>query len=291
MRKGLGAGQGRGYKNIVPLDPYIHSLSARGVKSAQELYAEGKLKFGIIPTKEKEGLIREIARKVHDGVDWAIQWEREHLPQQRRWVRKEYERAKEQLRKGAEAIKKKFDKDDVRDELDTNDDGVQDIEYEELQEVNAEITDQLEGIDLDNNNIPDYAESDVKMEEDKISFPIPTPTPKETFGTKVRKGWGKIVEKEQEFVQKRREQKEVLNKLSDAQLREKAVRNPSGIFGGNIYEKEYLRRQGKRLEMQEKVSTTRQKAREDIKKGKTGGGLGIDVSFLNPLSAFSSKKK
>ena len=32
-RKGLGKGRGMGYKNIVPRDPYIHSLSARGVKS------------------------------------------------------------------------------------------------------------------------------------------------------------------------------------------------------------------------------------------------------------------
>lgn len=33
MRKGLGKGQGMGYKNIVPKDPHIHSLSARGIKS------------------------------------------------------------------------------------------------------------------------------------------------------------------------------------------------------------------------------------------------------------------
>jgi len=32
-RKGYGKGLGMGYKNLVPLDPYIHSLSAKGVKS------------------------------------------------------------------------------------------------------------------------------------------------------------------------------------------------------------------------------------------------------------------
>ena len=32
-RKGLGIGMGIGYKNLVPLDPYIHSLSAKGVKT------------------------------------------------------------------------------------------------------------------------------------------------------------------------------------------------------------------------------------------------------------------
>jgi len=33
MRKGLGLNQGKGYYNLVPKDPYIHSLSARGVKT------------------------------------------------------------------------------------------------------------------------------------------------------------------------------------------------------------------------------------------------------------------
>lgn len=32
-RKGLGRGLGKGYKNIVPRDPFIHGLSAKGVKS------------------------------------------------------------------------------------------------------------------------------------------------------------------------------------------------------------------------------------------------------------------
>jgi len=32
-RKGLGLNKGMGYYNIVPKDPYIHSLSAKGVKT------------------------------------------------------------------------------------------------------------------------------------------------------------------------------------------------------------------------------------------------------------------
>ena len=32
-RKGLGRGLGKGYKNIVPRDPYVHGLSARGVST------------------------------------------------------------------------------------------------------------------------------------------------------------------------------------------------------------------------------------------------------------------
>lgn len=33
MRKGLGKGLGMGYKNLVPIDAHIHSLSAKGVKT------------------------------------------------------------------------------------------------------------------------------------------------------------------------------------------------------------------------------------------------------------------
>jgi hypothetical protein len=37
MRKGLGLHKGRGYKNLIPIDHHIHSLSAKGVKT----YAKG----------------------------------------------------------------------------------------------------------------------------------------------------------------------------------------------------------------------------------------------------------
>ena len=32
IRKGLGKGLGVGYKNLIPLDSHIHSLSAKGIK-------------------------------------------------------------------------------------------------------------------------------------------------------------------------------------------------------------------------------------------------------------------
>ncbi|MCJ7766805.1 hypothetical protein MUP79_00235, partial [Candidatus Bathyarchaeota archaeon] len=35
MRRGLGAGQGRGYKNIIGIDPLIHKQSAMGIKQRQ----------------------------------------------------------------------------------------------------------------------------------------------------------------------------------------------------------------------------------------------------------------
>jgi hypothetical protein len=37
MRRGLGKGLGMGYKNLVPKDPYIHGLSARGIKTEYQV--------------------------------------------------------------------------------------------------------------------------------------------------------------------------------------------------------------------------------------------------------------
>jgi hypothetical protein len=36
-RKGLGKGKGKGYKNIAPRDPKVHSQSARGIKQPQRV--------------------------------------------------------------------------------------------------------------------------------------------------------------------------------------------------------------------------------------------------------------
>lgn len=38
MRRGLGRGKGRGYYNLVPRDPFIHGLSAKGVKTDYRRY-------------------------------------------------------------------------------------------------------------------------------------------------------------------------------------------------------------------------------------------------------------
>lgn len=37
QRKGLGKGMGRGYKNIIPKDPVVHSMSSKGIKQPQKL--------------------------------------------------------------------------------------------------------------------------------------------------------------------------------------------------------------------------------------------------------------
>ena len=52
IRKGLGLGKGKGYYNLVQRDPYIHSLSARGVKTFSTLYP--KIKEKMIKNENKE---------------------------------------------------------------------------------------------------------------------------------------------------------------------------------------------------------------------------------------------
>jgi len=37
MRRGLGLGRGKGYKNLQGRDPYVHGQSARGVKQPQRI--------------------------------------------------------------------------------------------------------------------------------------------------------------------------------------------------------------------------------------------------------------
>ena len=60
-RSGLGKGLGMGYKNLVPMDRHIHSLSAKGVKTYSEknpylinvMYKDGTMETGRWSSKNK----------------------------------------------------------------------------------------------------------------------------------------------------------------------------------------------------------------------------------------------
>jgi hypothetical protein len=47
MRKNLGLGMGKGYKNLIPHDPFVHSMSARGVKSLPNVVRFGAYQYKI----------------------------------------------------------------------------------------------------------------------------------------------------------------------------------------------------------------------------------------------------
>jgi len=66
MRKGLGKGLGKGYKNIIPTyDSYIHSLSAKGVKSLQAI----KQTSGVFKV-ESAGNPKINVEQIGGDVDW-----------------------------------------------------------------------------------------------------------------------------------------------------------------------------------------------------------------------------
>ena len=46
-RKGYGKGLGMGYKNLMPMDSHIHSLSAKGIKSQREKFRKDWVKAGL----------------------------------------------------------------------------------------------------------------------------------------------------------------------------------------------------------------------------------------------------
>lgn len=56
MRKGFGRGFGKGYFNLLPMDSYVHSLSAKGVKTKQQcMFARSNIKDPIVHVlSEKE---------------------------------------------------------------------------------------------------------------------------------------------------------------------------------------------------------------------------------------------
>jgi len=285
MRKGYGINKGQGYKNLLLPDSYVHSLNAKGVKQKrQEFVRDFETMRGLAelralsnislerPLSDKEyqramelatkygfkrkGLIKEIARKAVDGVKWAVEWEKQHLPAQEEWVKKEFNEAKDLAKRGYNKIKK--DMDDVRDELDTDNDGEQDLSLEELQATNQVITNDLDKIDTDNSGVPDY------KEEGFETFDVPKPPIsifKPTFKQQAGKVLGEIKElggKAYEFgraeLTKRELESFFIKEFSDDKLFELGIREGKPFFGSyNKYERELLRRTREREFLKKQV--------------------------------------
>ena len=94
MRKGYGKGFGMGYKNLMPMDSHIHSLSAKGVKTAKGKmislnainHQEAK---SIVNKLQKQGKwnqfkanarkrIQELRNKGHSLSEAIHKWREEH---------------------------------------------------------------------------------------------------------------------------------------------------------------------------------------------------------------------
>lgn len=68
IRRGLGKGLGTGYKNLIPIDAHIHSLSAKGILTHLPL----RLKASDVPTLAKQLAVKE-------GKDWSQLKSHEHF--------------------------------------------------------------------------------------------------------------------------------------------------------------------------------------------------------------------
>lgn len=294
-RRGYGKNQGQGYKNLLPPDSTTHSMSARGIKSTKDepLIQMQKINnpydFGKIPTTEKQGLIKELARKAHQGFDWAVAWEKRHLPGQKEWVKKEYKKAKELAHKAGDKIhdfqeRIKKDRDDVRDELDTNDDGVQDIHIDKLKDVNKGIKRDLSKIDLDKDGQPDAHQSGFFGIEPKGRKPLPEP-PKSPRQELFEKAEFEIKPKKPSFVRRfvegskhklgeMKTERDFIRSMGDTELKEKAVREESGFFGGaNKFQKELIRRQKSRINIRLSVAQAKKEEEKKFKERQEKGGL------------------
>jgi hypothetical protein len=329
-RKGYGLNKGQGYKNLVSLDPFVHSMSAKGVKSftPQQIvydFKKDKYKFGTMQTSKKKGLIKELARKVVDGAKWAYEWEKEHLPKQEQWVKDEYNKAKDEViklknewdenkkekefeKKGLEVVdlQKKQDLADVRDELDTNDDGVQDISMSQLEIANKNIVKGLDTIDTDKNGIPDHREAKF-TDISSIKVPVPAPhtmtnapcppcaeseheiVKQENAFHKIKDIVDKGYAKGEAYLHERQEEEHNIEDMNDAELMKNAVRKKSGLFlfGGNRWENELIRRETEKVKLAHELKQIRQKAYENLPKD---GERRDAFDFLVPKSDNSKAK-
>jgi len=321
QRKGMGIGLGKGYKNMIVTDPIVHSLSAKGIKKKRRLfnnpYKKDIYNFGKLPTETKRGAIRDIARKVTEGVGWAVEWEKEHLPKQKVWVKKEFNQAKELAKQGVSSIKrgmkkrqlerdfKKFqeeDMNDVRNELDTDDDGDQDISIKELAKTNREIEKQLQTIDLDNDGVPDHHEDGIVYSGDLpdapkpkgAGFPLPSVDPKRDYGDKgsiFKKGVSFVREKGEQAIdigrqqiEKRQLQKDMIGHMSDKELREKAILVGKPALGKyNVFEKEIIKREQNKIRLQNII--------DEAQSGEIEQKKSVNLGFLNPIGTLSKPKE
>ena len=102
----------RGWFNKNKDDPLRHSLSARGIKNAKP--HERRMNYGSpfsqknfnrLTREQQRGNIIDLAKKSFAGMKHAVQWERDHLPQQSKWVKDEFNEAKNAVQKFVEKEK------------------------------------------------------------------------------------------------------------------------------------------------------------------------------------------
>ena len=221
-----------------------------------------------MPQFRKKGLIIDLAKKVAKGVKHAIEWEKEHLPKQKQWVKDEFKEAKKQYKAFREEFKKdpdagkspqQVDNEEVRDELDHDEDGTPDISMEELEMANKQIREDLDEIDLDDSGVPDHVEHEEKLFGAKIGEKA-RDIREQIVQTKAKEQQAKELieavgtEKEKMELVKHPDKIDV-QQLSDRTLRQMAVRykDPSFLLDRNPFKEELKRRMKTKAKIDEDI--------------------------------------
>lgn len=303
QRKGYGKGKGVGFRNLLPKDPYTHSMNARGVSSRGErpsnLYAEGEV-------VEVEDLLEQLDEPEEEYVPPA--------PMPDILINESGE--------GDVVI----DNDDdfepapmphvlMNSNLESDPDVVEAHEMEEHAQESSAVGffPELEYTDVD--RVPDHQEpsllpslefdTEVPPDDDGVpAVPLPTvliPEKEETFAQKVGKGAQKLGEgikgvgqRGIKLVQEQRAQaiakKQEIEGMTDNELRTMAIREPSGLFGGTSrYEKELLRREGKNRELKDKIHNIRTK--QNVQESDSGDSpFGFITAPFETLGATGKKR-
>jgi len=303
-RRGYGTGRGAGYKNLAPSDSYIHSLNRKGVgtyvKRAStpimksktphldmmkdrtdifSLMAGNPLRkdFGSIETPVKKNILSKMFNKAKQGVAYAVEWEKEHLPRQEKWVKEhwdslkdeakefrqnqEKQRAIEENKKQQEeraqedvmAIKKNAEKISEtlgKEEPVYTNQPLEEPEMPSLEEQMPEAPMPEPVMELEPPK-PDVKEEHLQSEEEALKQREKIRQTLDAVEGIAKKGFAKtkdFVEKEyaigKKYIQEQQEKAKELHEMTDAELTKLAIQTPKPLFSkNNKYESELFRRE------------------------------------------------
>ena len=145
-RKGLGKGKGKGYSNIAPTDPKIHSDSANGIKQPQKVSIFTKIGHQAKKTKERVDTL--VAQKKAESLEKEKQ---KRIFEQRELETPEYKKMKSQERRVSE-LRYQIEK--------TNDEDKKGELQEELVAEEYELNQKIE--DIADVKLEDYTDRELK---------------------------------------------------------------------------------------------------------------------------------
>jgi len=257
-RKGLGRGLGKGYKNIIPKDPKVHSDSAKGRKQPQKVniidmsyndFAKRGIYLPKMDDTDKDGVVnvkdcrplnpqkqdlKETAKKIGGAIrEKAKKLGLKAEKEARKYAKVGFEKAKELTKKEIEELKKK----------------IKERKEKQLAEIKHPLIKKLER----QKNRVEELRKQYEAEDDTSEL------------EKLKKELNKE-EEELRDIQDKITNLDVQD-LSNKQLEELAVRwkDTSLLgFGSNIYERELLRR----LEAKARLDVEKQRLKKRLKEEK-----------------------